>query len=371
VMFQDSWNSPAIILSSSSSATRFMKRRKRNATKKAACSVTSPISCRSEPDNTSPNATIAFVGRDQIQCPMCLRFLSVQNFGKCIGVPTAEFPLLEPQTRKRKRTETRNAHETILAPCNECLDSLGETEGTTWGRCDNPRCWSRGGESYGSTRCATEMNTSGEYSANQNQNQCSTVAQATTAFDMFKDHRPGSVGIGAAPVSLVCPKCTPEGGLGCSHKWICDICAFWDKHPLVWECPGCLNDYCNECDGELDWEEERCVECGKRGLCGACRNGSSSPTNTSSSDSSSDLRSEELSRRVFSWRCRLCSLPVCGGCVPLACMNRGINSCRNCHSDLCGACRSVLACQQCGGEMCQLCLGESLVMLCDKCEHRC
>ncbi|KAE9390363.1 hypothetical protein BT96DRAFT_925932 [Gymnopus androsaceus JB14] len=335
-MFEESWQSPAIALSA---ATGFSKKRLGGKRLKMSSNANA-VSCTI--NQTGGSNSTSTIPNTRIQCPVCLRLLSVRDFGQCIGVPTAEFPLLKTQdgmnTRKRKRTETRSAHETMVAPCNECLDSLGETEGATWGRCDNPRCWSRrGGSSSMTGGSVMGMNMDGEYSENQG------VIQADELRHLSGNHHQSLPG-------LVCPKCTPEGasfGMGM---------------------PGCLNDYCDECD-EFVSDEERCMECGKRELCGACRNGLRSPTYSSSSDGSSDSKSEEFSHRVFSWRCRLCSLPVCGGCVPSASMNKGINMCRNCHSDLCGACRSILACERCGEEMCQLCLGESLVMLCDKCEH--
>ncbi|KAF9062039.1 hypothetical protein BDP27DRAFT_1337141 [Rhodocollybia butyracea] len=333
-------------------------------------------------NTTKPCSTMSSSG--VLQCPLCLRFSSVKKFGRCIGAPTAEFPLLETQggmnTRKRKRTESRAAHEVALAPCHDCLDNLGEDEGATWGRCDNADCWSRRGESssksgWASLDDARNIDRDGDYS---DKHSCfdSILGMPTSKNPISLHprnlHLDSVNGVDSLGLGLVCPKCTPEGGLGCSHKWICDICAFWDKHPLVWECPGCLNDYCDECEDAYlgdSVELERCVECGRRDLCGACRRGTSnsnSPVDYHSCSPPFELKTP--TRRQLTWRCRLCSLPVCKGCVPSA---NSIHECRNCNSQLCRGCRSVLACQSCGEDMCQLCLGESLVMLCRKCEDVC
>ncbi|KAJ3903573.1 hypothetical protein F5879DRAFT_959072 [Lentinula edodes] len=334
VMFEESWISPAIVVNDD--AIDIHAKHLNNIASNIVTSAT------------------------KLQCPTCCSFFPEKDFGRCIGAPVSEFPLLiGTNPRKRKRTETRTAHDTALAPCHACLDNLGEEEGATWGRCDNPKCWSRKEDAF-----TMKPTSDGDFSEDDHIDSFfrGSMFRPTMPFDPSRAQLDGKRTLG-----LVCPKCSPEGGLGCSHKWICDICAFWDKHPLVWECPGCLDDYCDECEevyfGGLT-EEERCFECGKRDLCRRCREGLSSPT-----DSDSGLHNLDLNKQLFSWRCRLCSSPVCSACIPAAHANGRIDSCRNCRSHLCGACRSVLACQRCGEEMCQLCLSESLIMLCRKCEH--
>ncbi|KIK63941.1 hypothetical protein GYMLUDRAFT_71407 [Collybiopsis luxurians FD-317 M1] len=356
IMFEESWNSSAILLTSSNAITE-----KWNDSTKT--SFNPPCSVTNNP-----------TGR--MQCPMCLRFFPAPSFGRCFGVPTAEFPQSGTNTRKRKRTETRAAHEMLLAPCHDCLDSLGEDEGATWGRCDNAKCWSRRGESlspnsfFGKPSRAARTTVLGSPLDDQIHFDPYPSSRSNGALDPHKCDPTAHGEVSPTGLGLVCPKCSPEGGLGCAHKWICDVCAFWDQNPLVWECPGCLNDYCDECEesemGQL--ELERCAECGKRDLCRACRSGNS-PTDSDCDSPRCDLNSGGFSGKLFSWRCWLCSLPVCSTCVPTAHANRRIDSCRNCHSRLCEGCRSVLGCQRCGGEMCQLCLGETLAMLCHKCEH--
>ncbi|KAJ3746851.1 hypothetical protein DFH05DRAFT_992284 [Lentinula detonsa] len=338
VMFEESWTSPTVLLDNATTITE------KDFNDKASNVVVSPA---------------------KLQCPICCRFCPARDFGQCIGAPISEFPLLKGQsgttTRKRKRTETRTAHEVVLAPCHDCLDSLGEEEGATWGRCDNPKCWSRTEDSLrASTIKATGTFSGDDFFFG------GSISRPTLSFNPGIPRQTDSADTNKRRLGLVCPKCSPEGGLGCSHKWICDMCAFWDKRPLVWECPGCLNDYCDECEevcfGGFE-EEERCFECGKRDLCRRCRE------SLSSTPSGDNGFHNDLTTQLFSWRCRLCRFPVCSGCFPMALANRRIDSCRNCCSHLCGACRSLLACQRCGGEMCQLCLGESLAMLCRKCEH--
>uniref|UniRef100_A0A0W0G6Q1 Uncharacterized protein n=1 Tax=Moniliophthora roreri TaxID=221103 RepID=A0A0W0G6Q1_MONRR len=178
----------------------------------------------------------------RIRCPVCLEHGTPKDFGRCIGAPGSSVHAHHPKedrggvskSLKRKRSPPRlqtgrKAHPPRTAPCHTCLDDIGEEEGLVWGRCDNRECWSRKGEVKG-----------------------------------------GSVG-------LACPSCSPEGGLGCAHKWICDLCAFFStsKRPLVWECRGCQNPFCDECpevhaDDEED--EDKCIDCGKGDfLCQDCR----------------------------------------------------------------------------------------------------
>ncbi|KAJ3837753.1 hypothetical protein F5878DRAFT_202140 [Lentinula raphanica] len=347
IMFEESWTSPTVLLDN----------------------ATTPINEADLDEKASPLSTTSTVFTDaaKLQCPICRRILPSKEFGQCIGAPTSEFPVLRDQngmtSRKRKRTESRTAHETRSAPCHDCLDNLGEEEGETWGRCDNPNCWSRGDQAK--SRMSGPFADEDDYPFFGR----SMLRPTPSSFVLRPRPQPDRpANPNKHKLGLVCPQCSPEGGLGCSHKWICDVCAFWEKQPLVWECPGCLNDYCDECEevcfGGLD-EEERCFECGKRDLCRGCRENflSGSPS------SEKGLHDFDLGEQIFSWRCQLCNFPVCTSCLPSALANRRIDSCRNCCSHLCGTCRSLLACQRCGGEMCQLCLGESLAMLCRKCEH--
>lgn len=158
-MFEESWDSPAVLFASRTLISEKQWPSSNNIKASAPGKI-----CSNTSSTSSRNA--------RIQCPMCLRFFPARDFGRCIGAPTSEFPLLT--TRKRKRTETRNAHETTLAPCHDCLDRLGEDEGATWGRCDNPKCWSRRGESsslsslHVSEADTMGMNTDGEYAENLN-----------------------------------------------------------------------------------------------------------------------------------------------------------------------------------------------------------
>ncbi|KAK7462227.1 hypothetical protein VKT23_007830 [Stygiomarasmius scandens] len=283
---------------------------------------------------------------NRVQCPICLRFSSTKDLGRCLGVPTADYPLKAstnhchsaPNPRKRKRTEMRSAHDIKFAPCHECLDSIGEEDGRVWGRCDNPKCWSRRGETKSSAYTADGFVT-GLIGAEDD---------GMVAHD---------VGIG-----LVCPACSPEGGLGCEHKWICDLCAFWGKFPLVWECPGCQNDFCDKCPGMLD----RCVECGCSDLCRDCRQ---DPGIVQELQFQMAMRgeSEESSSPLFAWRCRLCSIPVCKSCVGIAKWGSRVDDCSNCKAQLCMGCRSFMECTGCGEDMCQLCPMESLEVLCERC----
>ncbi|KAH7878544.1 uncharacterized protein C8R40DRAFT_1218908 [Lentinula edodes] len=181
----------------------------------------------------------------KLQCPTCFSFFPERDFGGCIGAPVSEFPLLIGQSGtnpwKRKRTETQTAHKTALAACHACLDNL-EEEGATWGRCDSPKCWSRREDAF-----TMKPTSDGDFSEDDHIDSFfrGSMFRPTMPFDPSRVQLEGKRTLG-----LVCPKCSPEGGLDCSHKWICDICAFWNKHPLVWECPGCLDDYCDECEEE-------------------------------------------------------------------------------------------------------------------------
>jgi hypothetical protein len=162
-------------------------------------------------------------------------------------------------------------------------------------------------------------------------------------------------------VGLACPSCSPEGGLGCAHKWICDLCAFFSssKRPLVWECRGCQNPFCDQCpevhaDDEED--EDKCIDCGKGDF--FCQDCSQNILNNSPRSIEFE---HDQGQSTFSWRCRLCTSPVCSSCLP---HSNSTTDCPNCQSSLCGSCRSVLGCRKCGGEMCQLCPA----MVCVGCE---
>ncbi|KAF9061879.1 hypothetical protein BDP27DRAFT_1337485 [Rhodocollybia butyracea] len=230
-------------------------------------------------NTTKPCSTMSSSG--VLQCPLCLRFSSVKKFGRCIGAPTAEFPLLETQggmnTRKRKRTESRAAHEVALAPCHDCLDNLGEDEGATWGRCDN------------ADYDARNIDRDGDYSDKH------------SCFDSILGMPTSKNPISLHPRNLHLDSVNGVDSLG---VWRRDLCGHVGEVPRtripLWTII-----------------------------------------------------------RALTWRCRLCSLPVCKGCVPSA---NSIHECRNCNSQLC---------RGCGEDMCQLCLGESLVMLCRKCEDVC
>ncbi|KAJ3756366.1 hypothetical protein EV360DRAFT_72035 [Lentinula raphanica] len=227
IMFEESWTSPTVLLDN----------------------ATTSINEADLDEKASPLSTTSTVFTDaaKLQCPICRRILPSKEFGQCIGAPTSEFPVLRDQngmtSRKRKRTESRTAHETRSAPCHDCLDNLGEEEGETWGRCDNPNCWSRGDQA--------KLRMSGPFADEDDYPFFGRSMLRPTPSSFVLRPRPQSdrpANPNKHKLGLVCPQCSPEGGLGCSHKWICDVCAFWEKQPLVWECPGCLNDYCDECE---------------------------------------------------------------------------------------------------------------------------
>ncbi|THU86151.1 hypothetical protein K435DRAFT_371593 [Dendrothele bispora CBS 962.96] len=324
----------------------------------------------------------------RVQCPICFRLSSTKDFGRCLGVPTADYPLksstnyqchgvstgigfgiggggvaapglTNTNPRKRKRTELRSAHEVQFAPCHECLDTIGEEDGRVWGRCDNPKCWSRRGET--TSNSSSSANSGSGYGSGVDglPGALGVVDQsdddlATTTTTMTSSH--------VACIGLVCPKCSPEGGLGCEHKWICDMCAFWGKFPLVWECPGCHNDFCDKCPEMQD----RCVECGCSDLCRDCKK---DPGVIQELQFQMAMRGEaELaSSPLFAWRCRLCSIPVCKSCLVTARWGGRVDDCANCEAQLCAGCRSVMECTGCGEEMCQLCPMESLALHCKRC----
>ncbi|KAJ8079827.1 hypothetical protein PM082_016651 [Marasmius tenuissimus] len=143
-----------------------------------------------------------------------------KSSGRCIGAPVIVQEERPAATtgRKRKR-EARyhgpaessttdglqpiRAHSPRMAPCNDCLD---DDESLLWGSCDNPSCWSR--------RDGLEHSARSEGKGKRRELQRS--------------------------LALICPDCSPEGGLGCEHSWICDLCAFSDPSSTSLELPEVL-----------------------------------------------------------------------------------------------------------------------------------
>ncbi|KAE9409736.1 hypothetical protein BT96DRAFT_1012663 [Gymnopus androsaceus JB14] len=129
-------------------------------------------------------------------------------------------------TKKRKR-DPQPRHSPRLSPCSQCLSS--PTLNLDWSTCDSWNCWSS-----------------------------------------------------KAGPSIICPDCSPEGGLTClnNHSWICDLC-ICRLVPLGLAVSLVANEmYCSKCD-----LIKRCEECGKSQMCWDCR--TPDPEESANSDNSS------------------------------------------------------------------------------------